>query len=210
MESWSLTGNIGCGKGVVERRLANRGVPVIDADQVAREVVAPGEPALAEVVRVFGPKVLRPDGSLDRPALGARVFADPGRRKALEAILHPAIAARTQERLSVLRSRGHPLAVVSAALSVETGSWRLYDGLLVVTCPEENQRARLMVRDGLDAAAAQARISAQLPQAEKASLASTVFVNDGSVEELGIRVDAWLDGWRKDRSLPPANTSTPD
>lgn len=189
MQVWGLTGNIACGKSLVERLLRARGVPVIDADEVARDVVAPGRPALRAIQERFGDAVLRPDGALDRQALGAVVFADAAARRDLEAITHPRIFEGIAARLATLDA---PLAVVSAALMVESGSYRGYAGLAVVTCPEQTQRARLMARDGLDAAAAQARIDAQLPQADKAALADVVLDNAGPEDAMAPQVDAWL------------------
>jgi dephospho-CoA kinase len=194
METWSLSGNIACGKSAAEGILRAAGVAVIDADQVAREVVAPGTDGHHAVVAAFGPSILRRDGQIDRPALGQIVFAEPERRRELEAILHPRIQAWIWDHLAALRGAGAPLAIVSAALAVETGSYRNHDGLLVVVCPPELQRLRLMRRDGLDAEAARARIAAQLPQDEKARRADVVFHNDGSLDRLADQIHRWLDG----------------
>lgn len=191
---WGLTGNIACGKSVVEALLRDEGVAVLDADQVARAVVEPGEPALEQVRAAFGAAVIAADGRLDRPALAAIVFGDASRRAQLEGILHPAIHERIAHCLSRWAEQGTAFAVVSAALMVETGSYRQWAGLAVVTCDEAVQLQRLRARDGFDEAQALARIRAQRPQAEKAALAQVVLHNDGSVEDLRAQVRAWLRG----------------
>ena len=189
---WGLTGNIACGKSTVEAMLRDASVPVIDADHVARAVVAPGEPALREIVEHFGEQVLQMDGSLDRPALGAIVFADPSARAALEAITHPRIHQRIAQLLGDLAGKGIPLAVVSAALMIESGSSKNYAGLLVVTCPEETQMERLRSRDDFSESDALARIRSQMPQAKKAARADQVIDNSGTVEETREQVESWL------------------
>lgn len=192
MRAWSLTGNIACGKSAVEAILRAHGAFVVDADTVAREVVAAGQPALGEIAAEFGATVLTADGSLDRPALGAVVFADPQARRRLEAITHPRIFEATAAHLARAAAAGSALAVVSAALAVETGSYRTYDGLLVVTCPPALQLARLLARDGNDEQQARARIASQLPQERKAALADAVFDNSGTPAQLEVQVLGWL------------------
>src|SRR5258706_12632864 len=123
-----LTGGIAAGKSTVARIFAELGAPVVDADQLAREVVAPGQPALDEIVRAFGLGVLDASGALDRKQLGAIVFADEDKRRALNAITHPRIAAVTQARLAELRARGETLAIYEAALLVENGIHHVLDG----------------------------------------------------------------------------------
>ncbi len=194
MLTWGLTGNIACGKSAVEALLLERGIPVIDADQVSRDVVSPGQPALAAITERFGSAVLREDGSLNRPALGAIVFQDPQARRDLEAITHPPIIAETLRRLASLSTAGHKLAVVSAALMVESGSYKGYAGLLVVTCDEQLQLQRLMGRDELSESEARARIDSQLSQEKKAAIADCVIENSGSRLELESQVIAWLEG----------------
>ena len=194
MLTWGLTGNIACGKSAVEALLLERGIPVIDADQVSRDVVSPGQPALAAITERFGSAVLREDGSLNRPALGAIVFQDPQARRDLEAITHPPIIAETLRRLASLSTAGHKLAVVSAALMIESGSYKGYAGLLVVTCDEQLQLQRLMGRDELSESEARARIDSQLSQEKKAAIADCVIENSGSRLELESQVIAWLEG----------------
>lgn len=183
-----LTGGIACGKSAVADLLRARGVPVLDLDRVARDVVAPGEPALAEIAARW-PQAVR-DGALDRKALGAVVVADPEARRALEAITHPRIWQRMEDWLRAQEAAGAPVAVVEAALMVETGSWRRYDRLLVVSASPEVQRARLMVREGYDAATADRWLAAQLPLAEKERVADAVVRNDGSRDALATALDA--------------------
>lgn len=185
-----LTGGIASGKSAVARMLRERGVPVIDADQVSRRVVEPGEPALDAIVARFGEEVLLPDGRLDRAALGRIVFADPEARRALEAITHPAIRAEVARWLQAQAEAGAAAAVVEAALLVEGGGYRLYPELIVVTCDPRTQLARLLARDELDEAAARQRLAAQLPSAEKARHATEHIVNDGSLADLERAVEA--------------------
>lgn len=174
-----LTGGIACGKSTVAALLAEAGVPVLDLDQVSREVVAPGTDGLAEIARRW-PTVVR-DGALDRKALGALVVADPAARRELEAITHPRIWAAMEAWLA---GQTAPAVVVEAALMVETGSWRRYDKLLVVTCAPETQRRRLAAREGYDAATVEQWLAAQLPLAEKERLATAVIRNDAGPAEL--------------------------
>jgi len=192
---WGLTGNIGSGKSTVGRMLAARGIPVVDADQVAREVVEPGRPALRDIASRF-PDAMRPDGSLDRKALAARVFADPQEREALNAIVHPRIAEEVATRMAEVAASGEKVAVYEAALIVENGLQRNLDGLIVVTAPAEAQIDRLRRRDGMTEEEARARIAAQLPAAEKARQATVVLENAGSEAELAAMVDGLVDRLR--------------
>jgi len=185
---WGLTGNIGSGKSTVARMLAARGIPVVDADQVAREVVEPGRPALVEIDARF-PGVLRPDGSLDRKALAGRVFASERDRRDLEAIVHPRIAEEVATRMSALAAAGHRVAVYEAALIVENGLQHGLDGLIVVTAPVAAQIARLRLRDRMSENEARARIAAQLPAEEKAREATVVIDNAGSESDLAASVE---------------------
>ncbi|HEY6907756.1 MAG TPA: dephospho-CoA kinase [Myxococcales bacterium] len=188
MRVWGLTGNIGSGKSTVGRLLAAAGIPVVDADQVAREVVDKGRPALREIAARF-PGVLLPDGSLDRKALAQRVFADGDEREALNRIVHPRIAEEVSTRLGALAGAGHPVAVYEAALIVENGLQTGLDGLVVVVAPPEAQIARLRLRDGMTEAEARARIAAQLPSAEKVRHATFVIENSRSEAELVAQVN---------------------
>jgi dephospho-CoA kinase len=196
---FGLTGNIGTGKSTVARLFAEHGVPVIDADQVAREVVAPGTPGLAEVAARF-PGVLTASGELDRKALADRVFADAQERAALNAILHPRIGAEVRARLDRLAARGAPVAIYEAALIVENGLHHGLDGLIVVNAPVEEQIRRLRARDGMTEQQAQARIGAQLPAHEKVKVANFVIENTGTPELLRAQVARVVDALRGGRT----------
>ena len=174
-----LTGGIATGKSTVAETLRRLGAVVIDADQLARDVVVPGEPALAEIVREFG-DVRHPDGTLDRKKLGALVFSDPARRRRLEAITHPAIRERFLRRLRELEERGFEgLVFFDAPVMIESGNYRNMDRLVVVFTDEATQRARLVARDGMTPAEASQRMAAQMPVVDKAKLADYVIDNCG-------------------------------
>jgi dephospho-CoA kinase len=200
---FGLTGGVASGKSVVAARLRERGVEVIDADQVARDVVRPGTDGLAEIATTFGNDVIAPNGSLDRAALGRLVFADEARRKTLEAILHPRIAAETARRIAELDARGVALACYDAALLVERGLQDAFRPLVVVSLPRDLQRERLMRREGIDAGEADRRIDAQSPLDRKVAVADYVIDNRGSVEELRREVDRVLDAIVAARGEPP-------
>lgn len=190
MRTVGLTGGIACGKSSVAALLRERGVPVVDADQVARQVVAPDSEGLAEVVARFGVGILLPDGGLDRAGLRRIVSEDPQARRDLEAITHPRIGAGVIGWLQEQATAGAPVAVVEAALMVETGSYRHYDHLLVVACSPDVQLSRLMARDGMDEPAARRWLGAQLPVADKVALADAVIHNDGAPADLPDALDA--------------------
>ncbi len=183
-----LTGGIASGKSSVARILAACGVPVIDADQLSRDVVMPGMPALAAIMALCGAGVLRADGSLDRQALGARVFADPHLRRQLEAILHPAIKVLAEARLGELRRSGAPVAVYMAPLLIEAGAADRVDEIWVVAVDRETQVARVMARDGIGRQEAEQRLAAQMPLAEKARHGRIVIDNRGTLAELEEKV----------------------
>lgn len=179
-----LTGGIASGKSALEKAFAKQGVVVADADLLAREVVAPGEPALAAVVERFGAGVLQADGQLDRAALRVRVFGDPDQRRALEAILHPAIRARLE---AICRAAPGPYAIATVPLLTESGGRAAYPWLhriLVVDTPAAVQKARLMQRDGIDATLADQMMAAQASRAERLALADDIVVNDGDLAHL--------------------------
>ena len=179
-----LTGGIASGKSALEKAFAKQGVVVADADQLAREVVALGEPALAAVVERFGRDVLQADGQLDRAALRVRVFGDPDQRRALEAILHPAIRARLE---AICRAAPGPYAIATVPLLTEGGGRAAYPWLhriLVVDTPAAVQKARLMQRDGIDATLADQMMAAQASRAERLALADDIVVNDGDLTHL--------------------------
>jgi dephospho-CoA kinase len=175
-----LTGGIATGKSTVSQLFRTLGCELIDADLLAREIVAPGEPALAQIAEEFGRDVLLSDGTLDRKKLGAVVFADPARRKRLEQITHPAIRDRFERRLAELEARGFDGIVFwDAPVMIESGGYKHMDKLVVVVTDEVTQAARLQVRDGIDAAEAARKIGSQMPVAEKAKLADYVIDNAG-------------------------------
>ncbi|MEV3929668.1 MULTISPECIES: dephospho-CoA kinase [unclassified Streptomyces] len=177
-----LTGGIGAGKSEVSRLLARYGAVLIDADRIAREVVEPGTPGLTAVVEAFGPGILEPGGSLDRSALGSIVFADPERLAALNAIVHPLVAARSAE---LERAAGAGAVVVhDVPLLTENGLAPLYDLVVVVDAPPGTQLARLVRLRGMEESDARARMAAQATREERLSVADLVIDNDGPLEDL--------------------------
>jgi len=187
-----LTGGIATGKSTVARLIAQRGIPIDDADQLAREAVEPGQPALAEIARLW-PQAISGDGRLDRKRLGGIVFADPDARRRLEAILHPRISELCDARAAALAAAGHKLAFYEASLLVETGRHRDFDGLVVVTTSPETQIERAMARDHLTREQARARIDAQLPMADKVAVATHVIDNGGDPAATAAQVARLLD-----------------
>jgi dephospho-CoA kinase len=189
---FGLTGGIGSGKSSVAALLRERGVPVVDADELARTVVAPGSVGLAQLVTAFGPEILGQDGSLDRKQLGARVFSDADARKRLNAITHPLVKKLSQERFAELERQGVTLAAYDVPLLFEVGLDAALRPVVVVSASAAAQLERVARRDGLDADAVRARISAQLPLADKRKRADFVLDNEGSRAELAAQVDALL------------------
>jgi len=185
-----LTGGIACGKSHVLRRLAGQGLHTLDLDAVARDVTVPGSPALQEISGAFGAGVLGPDGSLDRVALAARVFADAAARTRLNAIVHPRVRAEEARRAAELAGRGAAVLVTDAALLVEAGAHLRFDRLVVVHCDPGQQLERLRARDGLDEGAARARVLAQMPLAEKRSFAHFEVDTSGSIADTERAADA--------------------
>ncbi|HJX63928.1 MAG TPA: dephospho-CoA kinase [Polyangia bacterium] len=173
-----LTGGIGTGKSTVARMIRDLGVPVIDADLLARQVVEPGQPAHAEIVAAW-PDVIDQGGAIDRKKLAERIFAAPASRAHLEAITHPRITERALQQADELRRQGLPLAFLEAALLVEAGLHRRLDGLVLVVASEEQQVSRVMARDGCSRSQALARLQAQLPLEEKLRAATEVIDNSG-------------------------------
>jgi dephospho-CoA kinase len=187
-----LTGGIGSGKSAVATRLAELGAIVIDADAIAREVVEPGTDGLAEVVAEFGPDVVTATGELDRPALGRLVFADPQRRQALERIIHPRVRARSAEIIST--APDDAVVVNDIPLLVETGQAKNFPLVIVVLAAEDVRVARLTRDRGMTEDDARARIAAQATDEQRREVADIVIVNDGTLEELRLAVDAaWWD-----------------
>lgn len=187
-----LTGGIACGKSTIAGFLREDGVPVVDADEIARAVVEPGRPAHAEILAAFGAGIARADGTIDRAALARVVFADAEARRRLEAITHPRIVEESIRRFTALAARGERVAVYEASLLVETGRWRDFAALLVVSAPPEAQISRLVARDGLSDEDARARLAAQMPLAEKEAVADAIVRNDADPETARARTrEAW-------------------
>jgi dephospho-CoA kinase len=179
-----LTGNIAAGKSTVAAELAAAGLPVIDADTLAREVVAPGTAALAAIVARWGPIILAADGTLDRAALRRRILADPADRTALEAITHPAIAARRAARTAELAAAGAPVVICDIPLLFEAHLEDTVDEIILVDAPVAVRRTRLIETRGMDPAEANALIAAQMPAERKRAHADVVIENAGSRAEL--------------------------
>ncbi len=191
MHVFGLTGGIGSGKSSVAALWRKRGLPVLDADELARAVVAPGGEALAELAREFGADVLR-DGQLDRKELGRRVFGHPERLRRLEGITHPRILALRAERLAQLAAAGEPLVCNEIPLLFEKGMEAQLRPVVVVSVPPHVQLQRAQHRDGAPAAELEARIAAQLPLADKVARADIVIDNQGPPEALASAADRAL------------------
>lgn len=177
-----LTGGIAAGKTTVSKMFADLGIPVIDADDLAREVVDPGTPGLQQVVDEFGPSVLDSSGRLDRKIVGDLVFNDEEARTKLNAILHPRIAAAGANYINSYQDHEAPYIVYEAALLVETGTYEALAALVVVSADESVQRLRLVARDGFTVDEANARIASQLPVSRKVEVADFVITNNGNLE----------------------------
>ncbi len=188
-----ITGNIASGKSLVAELLRRRGAVLLSADQLARDVVAPGSQLLDELADEFGRQILASDGSLDRKALADLVFADDAARDRLNSLLHPAIGQLAESRLAALRQTAAPLIVYEAPLLFEAGAQGRVDRVLVVTITPALQLKRLMERDHLTPEEAQQRIDAQMPQGEKVARADYLIDNSGSRAELERLVEKlWL------------------
>lgn len=209
MHLFGLTGGIASGKSAVAARLAARGVPVIDADAIAREIVRKGSPALAEIAAALGDDVIGPDGELDRKKVADRVFADPEKRLALNAITHPRIAALSMERAAEHGARGEELVCYEAALLVENGLADALRPLVVVAAPEDVQARRAAARDGVPLEHARARIAAQMPLAAKVKAADHVIENVGTLAELSAEADRVLDAICARAGVDPARYPRP-
>jgi dephospho-CoA kinase len=200
---FGLTGGFASGKSTVVKRFRERGVPVLEADDLAREVVLPDSDGLRAVVEAFGPEILDERGGLDRKKLGARVFADPKERARLEGVTHPRIRALQKERMAELAARGEPLACYEAPLLVEVGLHAELRPLVVVVADEAIAIERARSRDGLDADAVRARLRAQLPLEKKRALADYVIDNSGSLATTLEETDQVLDAVCRSVGVPP-------
>lgn len=188
-----LTGSIGVGKSFVAGVLQELGCHVIDADLTAREVVIPGAPGLEAVVAAFSSDVLRDDGTLDRPKLGAIVFPDHKKRELLNSILHPFIIARQDELLQEWEKQDPSgIGVIDAALMIESGGYKRFDKLIVVHCRPDVQLERLMSRDGITEAEARQRIAAQMSQEEKCKFADYLIDTSDGFAATRIRTEEVL------------------
>jgi dephospho-CoA kinase len=191
-----VTGNIASGKSTVAKELARRGAAVLDADQLAREVVESGSSVLKKLVEQFGTDILQQDGNLDRDRLGQMVFADVKVRAMLNQIMHPEIAKKSVERLQKLKSNPDlPLIVYEAPLLFEVGAESRVDKVLVVKIDPEVQLKRLMARDRLSEEKAQQRVAAQMPQQQKLERADYIIDNSGLVAETLEQIDALWPQW---------------
>jgi dephospho-CoA kinase len=190
MHIYGLTGGIGTGKSTVAKMLAAKGAVIVDADAVAREVVAPGSEGLAEIVRNFGPEMLNPDGALDRLKLGEVVFSDPLKRKTLEAITHPRIAMRMGEAIQKAAAEEKAVVILDIPLLFETGTMRgLVEKVILAYAPAGVQETRVLARDPLPREQVRARMASQKDIEEKRKLADIVIDNSGSLEDTQRQID---------------------
>lgn len=201
---FGLTGGIGSGKSTVAKRFRERGLGVIDADELAREVVAPGTAGLVEIAEAFGKEVLDATGALDRPKLAELVFGDETKRRRLNAITHPRVRELSQERMAELDAKGEPLACYEVPLLVESGLADVLRPLVVVSVDEATQIARTTARDGSTEEHAKKRVRSQMPIADKAKLADHVIDNSGSIDATRARADEVLDAICASVGVDPA------
>lgn len=202
-----LTGGIGCGKTLVTEHIRDKGVPVIDADQITRELTEPGNSTLAIIRDVFGNAVVDRDGRLQRSRLRQLIFKDPGARTRLEHILHPRVARAIQERLDALRGGPTPYCLVVVPLLVESHMESLVDRVLVVDCLPAQQIERVTRRDRCSEEHVQAIIDTQAAAAQRLAMADDVIQNRGSIESLYRRTDALHQRYR---SLGGSGGDVPD
>lgn len=192
MRTVGLTGGIASGKSTVANILRKRGVTIIDADQLAREVVAPGTPGLSDLVQAFGSSILDASGSLLRAQLAQKIFSSPGNRQLVETITHPRIHALYEQRIAELAAQGHSIVVYEAALIIEKHLERDLDWLIVVAAKFETQLSRLMQRDAICEEQARARLNAQAPLLDKLAAADYVIFTDGTLAETELRThEVW-------------------
>jgi dephospho-CoA kinase len=193
MKVLGLTGGIGMGKSTVAALLERRGLPVLDTDVVAREIVEPGQPALMEIERAFGPDIVGPNGRLRRERLAQIAFGDVVRRRQLEAITHPRIRERWRTQLAAWRKEGHACAVVVIPLLFETGAEDEFDCIVCVACSAATQRGRLLARGWTQEEIAR-RNAAQWPVEKKVALSHRVLWTEGSLDRLEAQVDRMFNG----------------
>ena len=191
MKVLGLTGGIGMGKSASAQFLRARGVPVVDTDDLARQVVEPGQPALAEIVAVFGPQIVGPDGRLRRAELARRVFADPAARRRLEAVLHPRIRVLWRAQVETWRAEGHPLAVVVIPLLFETKAEAELDATICVACSAATQQQRLRAR-GWPPEQIEQRLQAQWPTERKMASADYLVWTEAGLDVHAAQIDHLL------------------
>jgi dephospho-CoA kinase len=197
----ALTGGIATGKSYVANRLREAGVPLVDADVLSREVVAPGTPGLAAVRKRFGPDAVRRDGTMDRVRVGQIVFKDKRARLDLEAIIHPAVQKAINQFFDALPNRT-PFAVADVPLLYETGRDKEFNTVIVVACPREMQLQRLMERNKLSKEDAERRLNAQLPIDQKIKKATHVIRTDGTFDDTNAQVDQLIAQLKDAKSRP--------
>ena len=184
-----LTGSIAVGKSFVCECFRELGCHILDADKTAREVVEPNTPGLAQIVREFGDGILQKNGELDRKALGAVVFADEEKRQLLNSIVHPLVIEKQDRWIIECEKNDHNgIAIVDAALMIESGGYKRFDKIIVVWCDPAIQLSRLMLRDNLSESEAKMRIAAQMPQEEKKSFADYLIDTSGKFEDARLQV----------------------
>jgi phosphopantetheine adenylyltransferase/dephospho-CoA kinase len=188
-----LTGGIASGKSVVSAMLAEHGAHILDADKVGHEAYAPGSACYNDVISAFGDDIVAPDREIDRRSLGSKVFGDPAQRRKLEGIVWPWMRETMKQRLDDLRAQNVPVVVLEAAVLIEAGWQPLVDRVWLVTANRDIARERIISRNGLEAAQAEARIDAQLTNEERAQHADLIIENNRSLDDLRARVD---DAWR--------------
>lgn len=203
MRKVALTGGIATGKSYALARFARKGVPTIDADMLARTVVARGEPAWSAVRDRFGDGVLQSNGEIDRARLGALIFSDPAARRDLEAIIHPAVYSAIRAWYESMQDVPPHFAVADIPLLFETGHDRQFDRIVVTWCPEPVQIQRMAGRNGLSEAEARQRLAAQMPLEEKVRRAHHVIRTDGTFEETDRQIDAVIAGLKAISSPRP-------
>jgi dephospho-CoA kinase len=195
-----LTGGIACGKSTVSRLLQEHNIPVIDADEIAREVVRAGSPGLKSIVAEFGEDIVLEDGSLDRRKLGQKVFGNPDKLHVLESITHPLIREETRRRRRNLENLDTPLAIYDIPLLFETKAQEQFDGIVVVTCTKGQQKERLVRRNLWTEDEIEMRIASQIPVANKEQEADFVLQNNRDEQHLLKEVDRLL-AWLEDQKL---------
>ena len=197
MITFGLTGGIACGKSAVTKTFLANGIPMVDADIVARQVVLPGSTGLTMIVETFGSSFLLDDGTLNRPSLASLVFNDKKAMMELNHIMSPIIEIESKNQIGLFHYEGHPIVGYDAALIIEQGNAKNYRPLIVVSCPEDTQLARLMSRNSLTREEAMARIASQMPTAQKITFADYVVDTSGTIENSIAQTELIISNLRK-------------